>query len=312
MLEFIYNGFVNSSNKKSYSAKLKNIIFGVTRKTILKFGDPLISYKLWNYKIRIPISHNLPVVLNSHKNYNTNLPRVAKYISKKYKDPLIIDIGANIGDTAALLRSFVDFPIMCVEGDPNFFNMLMENCKKMKNITFVKTYLGTNDEKINASVQTERGTGTISNVEGATLETKKLDTVLEDNPEFKNAKLLKIDTDGFDFKIMKGSVQFLSSAKPVIFTEFDQNLMKEISENFNDMFEFFRSLNYLYVIFYDNFGDYLISLNLNETEKLEDITSYFSNRNTDIFCDICVFNKDDKDLFTSVRLNEIDFFTKNR
>lgn len=312
MLDFIYKGFVNSSNKKSYSSKLKNLFFGVSRKIILKFGDPLISYKLWNYKIKIPISHNLPVVLNSHKNYNTNLPRVAKYISSKYKVPLVIDIGANVGDTAALLRSFIDFPVMCVEGDKIFFGLLKKNTEQMKNITYVRSYLGTNDEKINAAVQTERGTGTISNDSGSVLETKKLDTILNEYPEFKKAKLLKIDTDGFDFKIMKGSVEFLKFSKPVIFTEFDQNLMKEIKEDFNEMFEFFRSLDYLYVIFYDNFGDYLISLNINDTEKIEDITNYFDNRNTDKFCDICVFHKDDKDLFESVRINEIDFFTKNR
>ncbi len=312
MLDFIYSGFVNSSNKNSYSSKFKNLIFGVSRKIILKFGDPLISYKLWNYKIKIPISHNLPVVLNSHKNYNTNLPRVAKYISSKYKVPLVIDIGANVGDTAALLRSYIDYPVMCVEGDQNFFGLLKKNTEQMKNITYVQSYLGTNDEKINAAVQTERGTGTISNDSGSVLETKKLDTILNENPEFKKAKLLKIDTDGFDFKIMKGAVKFLKSSKPVIFTEFDQNLMKEIKEDFNDMFEFFKSLDYLFVIFYDNFGDYLISLDLNEKEKIEDITNYFDNRNTDKFCDICVFHTDDKDLFENVRKNEIDFFTKNR
>ena len=312
MLDFIYNGFVSSSNKNSYSSKFKNLIFGITRKIVLKFGDPLIPYKLWNYKILIPISHNLPVVLNSHKNYNTNLPRVAKYISSKYNDPYVIDIGANVGDTAALLRSYIDFPLMCIEGDKKFFELLIKNTSQMKNITYVQSYLGTNDESINAAVQTERGTGTISNNEGSVLETKKLDTVLDLNPEFKKAKLLKIDTDGFDFKIMKGSVGFLKESKPVIFTEFDQNLMKEIKEDYNDMFEFFRSLDYFYIIFYDNFGDYLISLNLNETDKIEDIISYFDNRNTDKFCDICVFHKDDKDLFETVRTKEIEFFSKNR
>lgn len=312
MLTFIYNGFVNSSAKTGYFGKTMHVIFGGIRKIILKFSDPLISYKLWNYKIKIPFSHNLPVVMVSHNNYNTNLPRIANYINSKYKNPFIIDIGANIGDTAALLRSFTNFPVMCVEGDNNYYQMLRSNTQIMKDIIYVNSYLGENDEKIKASVQTERGTGTISNTENSSLQTKKLDTVVNEYPKFINAKLLKIDTDGFDFKIMKGAVELLKSSKPVIFTEFDQNLMKQINEDFNDMFNFFRNLNYCYIIFYDNFGDYLISLNIDEKEKIEDITNYFDNRNTEKFCDICVFHAQDKDLFELTRKKELEFFSKNR
>lgn len=312
MLAFIYNGFVNSSNKSGYLSRMIHIFFGGIRKLILRFSDPLITYKLWNYKIKIPFSHNLPVVTVSHKNYNTNLPRIAIYVDSKYPDPSIIDIGANVGDTVALLRSFVDYPITCIEGDAKFFGLLKNNTEQMKGISYFNSYLGERDEKIAVSIQTVLGTGTISTKGDSTIETKKLDTLLNDYPDLKQSKLLKIDTDGFDFKIMKGAVELLKSSKPVIFTEFDQNLMKQINEDYNDMFDFFRKLNYEYVIFYDNFGDYLISLNLNEKEKIEDITNYFDNRNTDKFCDICVFHSDDKDLFDLTRKKELEFFSKNR
>lgn len=312
MLKFIYNGFVNSSNKTGYWDKTLHIIFGGLRKIILSFSDPLIPYKLWNFIIKIPFSHNLPVVTSLHKNYNTNLPRIAEYINTKYSNPLIVDIGANVGDTAALLRSFINYPLMCIEGDANFYSLLKINTQKMKDIVYVNSYLGEKDERINASVQTERGTGTISSTENSFLQTKKLDTVVNDIPEFKNTKLLKIDTDGFDFKILKGSTELLQTSKPVIFTEFDQNLMKQINENYNDMFDFFRMYNYEHIIFYDNFGDYLICLNISEKEKLEDITSYFDKRNTDMFCDICVFHRDDKDIFELSRKKEIEFFSKHR
>ncbi len=312
MLDFIYKGFVNSSNKKGYLDKSLNILFGSVRKFILNFSDPLINFKLWNYIIKIPFSHNLPVVIAAHKNYNTNLPRIAQYINSKYENIKIIDIGANIGDTAALLRSFVQYPLMCIEGDKKYFDLLKKNTVNFSTIAYVNSYLGEKDEKISVGIQTERGTGTISTGGGSFIETKKLDTVINEFPEYKNTKLLKIDTDGFDFKIMKGSTELLKTSRPVIFTEFDQNLMRQINESYNEMFNFFRNLDYKYIIFYDNFGDYLISLNLDEAEKIEDITNYFDYRNTDIFCDICVFHKNDKDLFELTRKNELEFFSKNR
>ncbi|MBS1515074.1 MAG: FkbM family methyltransferase [Bacteroidetes bacterium] len=312
MISFIYNSFVNSCNKTEYWDKVKNVLFGGIRKIILFFADPLVTYKLWNYYVKIPFSHNLPVVIVSNKNYNTNLPRISTYIDSKYPSPSLIDIGANIGDTAALLRSFVDFPIMCIEGDNNYYNLLKINTSNINGIKHIKSFLGEHNEEINAVIQTERGTGTISNTKNSSIQTKKLDTIICENSEFKNAKLLKIDTDGFDFKIMKGATELLQNTKPVIFTEFDQNLMKQINEDYNDMFAFFKKYNYEYIIFYDNFGDYLLSININETEKIEDITSYFDNRNTDKFCDICVFHKDDKDIFELTRKKEIEFFSKNR
>ncbi len=312
MLEFIFNGFMNTTNKKGYLNMLINTFFGSIRKLILSFSDPLIYYQLWNYKIQIPFSHNLPAVLVSHKNYNTNLPRISTYINTKYQNPPIVDIGANVGDTAVLLRSFVEYPILCVEGEKKFYDLLIKNTSQIKDVTYSNNYLGETDEKIKGVYKAVGGTGNIFNEENSSLQTKKLDTVVNDYPEFINAKLLKIDTDGFDFKIMKGAVELLKSSKPVIFTEFDQNLMKQINEDFNDMFNFFRNLNYCYIIFYDNFGDYLISLNIDEQEKIEDITNYFDNRNTEKFCDICVFHAQDKDLFELTRKKELEFFSKNR
>lgn len=312
MLRTIFTKFVKTSNKDKYIDRFFHIFWGIIRKSILSFGDPLIKYKLWKFEMQIPFSHNLPVVLEGFKNFNTNLYRVSKYISEKYSDLKIIDIGANIGDSVALLRSNVNFPILCIEGQAEYFSLLKKNTANMQEIYYTNSFLGENDEEIKANYNYERGTGIISNNSQSSMKLRKLDSVLEDTPEFKKAKLLKIDTDGFDFKILKGASQYLKETHPVIFTEFDQNLMKQINENFWDMFDYFLKHDYFYIIFYDNYGDYLLSTELNDKDRIEDLTSYFDNRNTTKYCDICVLHKDDKDLFEKIRKNELKFFSENR
>ena len=58
-----------------------------------------------NYLLWANGEHVIERLLTSHKYYSRNLARLAKYIEHKYANYAIIDVGANIGDTAALVRS---------------------------------------------------------------------------------------------------------------------------------------------------------------------------------------------------------------
>lgn len=312
MIRFIYNGFITTSNRKDYLGKFKNLMYGFIRKSILMFSDPLVKYKLWNYEIYIPFSHNLPVVLNSSKNYNTNLGRISNYVSEKYSKSNIIDIGANVGDTVALLRSFNNSQLLCIEGEKPYFELLKKNTNQFTDVTCVNFFLGEKNDEINATVKVDRGTSKLAFDNSNKLEIKTLDNILESYDEFKNSKLIKIDTDGYDFKILKGSEDLLLNSRPIIFVEFDPNLMKSNGEDVLSLFSFFTKHKYEYIIFYDNFGKYVISLNLDEKEKLFDLSNYFESSDSEKFCDICVFHMQDKDLFELTRKKELEFFSKNR
>ena len=45
------------------------------------------------------------------------LGRIASSVYAKYPEMVSVDVGANIGDTAAIIRSACPAPIVCVEGD---------------------------------------------------------------------------------------------------------------------------------------------------------------------------------------------------
>jgi hypothetical protein len=92
-------------------------------KKILAKRNPLINYKLNGYNLKFPVLHALPLVMQEYPDYADNLTRVAKCIQQKYSDLTIIDVGANVGDSVFMLKRDVLCPILCIEGDPRFFEI---------------------------------------------------------------------------------------------------------------------------------------------------------------------------------------------
>jgi FkbM family methyltransferase len=60
----------------------------------------------------------------------------------------MIDIGANVGDSVAIVREQSDYPILCIEGNETYFQILEENLRRgayasvMAVNVFVATYTG--------------------------------------------------------------------------------------------------------------------------------------------------------------------------
>lgn len=62
----------------------------------------------------------------------------------------LIDVGANVGDTIAVVKTEVDVPVIGVEGDEVTFSYLEKNSKQFNNNTnVVKTFLGEKSEELN-------------------------------------------------------------------------------------------------------------------------------------------------------------------
>src|SRR5579872_7244111 len=119
-------------------SRLLHVLFRI----ILKFGDPLIARPIWGTRLYLPFSHQLPFVLKHFVNYGTNLARIVQYTQKKYPDLRIIDVGANIGDSVAVIRQHSEAPVLCLEGDPVYFEILCENQSSLRNGKTIPCFVG--------------------------------------------------------------------------------------------------------------------------------------------------------------------------
>jgi FkbM family methyltransferase len=312
-LHFVYYQVLNASYETQFN-RLKANIFTRLFYKIIKLSDPLISYEIAGFNLLIPFSHQLPFILKTYPLYSSNLARLAKYVKQKYEHLKFIDVGANIGDSIALLRKEAEFPILCIEGDEQFLSVLEKNATLFAEVDIVKAYLGECSNTIRGTTIKQGGTAHLSTnkVGDNIIEVKKLSDVLKDYPSFWQSKMIKVDTDGFDCKILRGAADFLKSAKPIIFFEYDPFFLAEQGDDGTSIFKDLSNYGYKNLLIYDNFGDLMLSVNINNSRILEELHLYFSGRLGHRYCDICVFHTEDSDLFEIAREREIQFFENLR
>lgn len=291
--QLIFNKLINPSVGGLYFKFLLKI-----RSILLSLNpNSTIQYAYNNFYLTFPFSHDYPLNRKEVPLYSENLGVVSKLIVSKYKDAVAIDVGANIGDSAAIISYYSKMPVLCVEGNPKFIPMLEKNSKQMQNIAIETCFVGEVNEKV--STINYGGTARIETAETG-IEVKTVTEILNKHESFIKAKLLKIDTDGFDFKILRASEQFLLNSKPIIFFEFDPFFLIKQNENPASIFPFLNKLNYTFLMLFDNHGKFICEVKSDQTDLLQDFIHYYNN-NGNTYLDICALQSDDYDLVLKIK-----------
>ncbi len=282
---------------------------------LARFSDPLVVYDLDGTRILLPLWHRLPVYRKIYPRYASNVARIARHVQSKYADMSLIDIGANVGDTVAILRREAYFPILCIEGDERFTAILQLNLQRFGGEVYLEqTFVSDTAGEFKGRVVFHHGTSELVRDERAlsSVRTKTLVEIVQARPTFANARMIKIDTDGFDCRIIRNELELLSRLKPILFFEYDPAFYATDSPGSRAVFESLRAIGYACGLVYDNTGDYLLMADLADTALLEDIHHFYSGRDHQRYCDICAFHHDDSDLAEAIRRAELEFFDRLR
>jgi FkbM family methyltransferase len=262
-------------------------------------GKKIITSKIGNFNLKHHADHALPRILKNWPEYSSNLPRIAVAIKQKYHDLILIDIGANIGDTVALTRTVDEFPIVCIEGDEEYFKLLSENLKQFSNTYAFQNFLGDSDQNIMGTIISNDGTLKIvsKNEHIDPIKIITLDSFLYSHPEFIKSKLLKIDTDGFDVKILKGAKNYISNTKPIIFFEYDSRLLNEQGDSALQSLYELETIGYDNIIYYDNYGQFILMTQLSNHNIINQLDQYIGNEKSGVlYYDVCLFHNEDEDI----------------
>lgn len=313
----LFNSILSTptSKKVSFLCRLHFKSLQLLRTVLIRFfGDPIVSYNLDGLEISIPLSHNLPLIRKTYPYYSTNIGRISCVLRAKYPDLTLIDIGANVGDTVAILRHQAHYPILCIDGDKHFFSILKKNAENWIDVELVNSFVGDTTSRFLGKIETMGGTGHLMEDQHSSqqIEIRKLSDILYEHPRFENAKMIKIDTDGFDPKILKSELVLLLVLKPVLFFEYDPYFFGKIKDDGFQIFQALKDIGYKAALVFENTGEYLISVELDNNLLLEDIHQFYSGWKAARYCDICVFHEEDSDVFAQARLNEIKFFKSVR
>lgn len=234
------------------------------------------------YKLILKNFHVLDLYQQTYPLYDKFLP----VFCKNFKG-LIIDIGANVGDTTiAIFSQNDDSFVVSVEADLEFcndcqFNIANNNLNQRSLVVnkFVSTKKGNFTLKKNESLSTgcideeSQGENQLHN----TVSFSELMDLIP-NDKKNNFDVLKIDTDSFDWDIIQSFVQYVkrNSFKPrFVFFEmqtFINNNEKRndgrdtIIQNYKEALLELKKIGYTKFCLLDNFGTYFKT-----TDSIEEI-----------------------------------------
>jgi len=258
-----------------------------------------VHIQLGRFPLVVHSRSPLSVQYTKQPGYGSEFGRLATALAQKYPALSVIDIGANIGDTAAIVKNAVDAPILCIEGDPYCFSILQRNIAQFGNVTAYRQFLGDRDETISARLEKSTWNTTIipdQEGETAVVQLLRLDSFLKEHALSEPYKLLKIDTEGFDVKIIRGASGLIDAVKPAIYFEYNRHNMDEIGEKGVDTLYWLKEKGYDDILFFEDNGQFILSGSLSDKRLIDQLHHWVGISTNIYYFDLIVFHKDDKDI----------------
>lgn len=257
------------------------------------------SLTLSRFTISIPSNHSLIKFHGEQPKRDLALGTVAHHIGKKYPDKPIVDIGANIGDTAAIMASECANDMILVEASDFFFPYLEKNAALFPNLCTLHHCLVVDGSRQTGSLLHWGGTAYFQSMDnGKNQESKSLEDITN------NACFVKTDTDGFDFRIINGNIDILAKMQPALMFENQIRNQDDVTEC-GHVLDNLGQIGYRYYCLFDDQGYLLFSteniaqlkqMNLFMYAQFSDNLRKKSISNFDVFC----FHEKDGDVFKTV------------
>lgn len=174
----------------------------------------------------LPWSHRLPDYAAASASYGQNLVDLARLLAET--GPLtVMDIGANVGDSALQILHAADGKVLCVEGDTAYLEFLHLNVDSDDRVAVVEALLAVDDagERTKA-VRTGGTTRFVSGAADDAMPSVTPAALRAAFPDFADLRLVKSDTDGYDVSLVPAVAEEWADAHPVLFFEYDPYLIR--------------------------------------------------------------------------------------
>lgn len=204
--------------------------------------------------------------------------RIIPYLASISNNGTIIDIGANVGDTVVSMIKHTNSRFLCIEPNNDFYEILCKNIEMLpreyiKRIKLKKAFIS---QKMNENyiMDTQHGTAKKVLVDYATkTESITLKNCIDDaNITYQDIKLIKVDTDGFDYECIMSMEDILGNISPLLYWE-NAFEVDDSFDGYSKLNDYLKQNQYEYFFIFDNFGNYLSEGN---NEFLQSINDYLN------------------------------------
>lgn len=237
------------------------------------------SIRIDGSTIALPPGHTLPQLRTLMPTYDAHLGWIIRAIGEADPTGCFIDIGANVGDTAAMLRANATNPLLCVEGNGTFASYLRRNLAHLPGrATAVEAFVRVAEiDEAGLSYSSGSSTGAFGRTEDARTEVAMIDLpdiVAQAIAAHGRIALLKTDTDGLDAFILRDALQ-QPTGDAVLFFECDEaNTIRGVDDApWAENFAALRQRGYSLIV-YDNHGLPMLFAGHEQFGMLEDLRFY--------------------------------------
>lgn len=233
-----------------------------------------VERRVQGVRLVMPRSHRLSEYAARYPRYGQNLVDLAGLLGDHTQELSVVDVGANIGDSALQVLRRTDARILCVEGDPYWAAYIRRNVANEDRIEIEEALVATHATTASTSPTRVGGTTRFGDGNASTSQPPSslimADDLRDRHSRFDHADLIKSDTDGYDVALIPALAQAWRDSRPVLFFEYDPELTATAGlENPSRVWEELAQLGYGTVGIWDNFGN---ALGLGDVRSMSDWT----------------------------------------
>ena len=297
--------------------RLARSFYGV----LTRLYNPDLTYSIDGTVIRLPASHSTPFHWKYNGEYSKSLGRVALACGAKYPGALFVDVGANVGDSAAIIRAAgARNKIISIEGVERFYAVLRSNAETLRDVVPVRCFVGVRRNSGGVMVRIHRDGNAVvvdgplgQQVAGASTSDSAWRELSQIVPGNETVKLLKTDIEGHDLPLLSANLDFIRRHRPVIFLELHVSDSDEKSKGVTwvEVWEQLFGLGYRKALYWHNSLDFLCMLDM-DSMVTADLHDYYRNRAGHLYVDVSLFHEADLDMADKLHLGEIERFRQLR
>jgi FkbM family methyltransferase len=190
----------------------------------------------------------------------------------------VVDVGANVGDTLLQVAGIADARVLCVEADARYLPLLRQNSAGLAGVTCVQAICDEEERTSDTDLVHRSGTSRVtSGGRTNTASTERRHTTLDALMVAQHGmrvNVLKVDTDGYDYRVLRGARRALERDRPALLIELAPEYLTAAGDDPKTLFPFLAGAGYGEALFYDNIGRPLVRVETASTKALEDLLAY--------------------------------------
>ena len=167
--------------------------------------------------------------------------RIKPFIFKEQRQNIVVDIGANIGNHSVFLGTYLADHLIAIEPNPDVIPSLRRNLSKnLGQYTLFECAVGETEGQgeifVPENMSNNIGAAKVDTGNAGSIEISTLDSILSAWKEKAAAphcvSLIKIDVEGMELQVLKGSENTIRQHRPHIFAEAASSKEREATSRY--------------------------------------------------------------------------------